>query len=942
MAANSPRVLAVDLIAAQSKSADRERIRYTSRSESISDDAVYIVRIQLEAALPTTSRGLFLFVGQERIERYMQFSGGIYFKIYDPAFLDEHAGEPLYFSEDGETMIDTGWSLPAQQVAADSSGFASDAGLPTQEEVLQGPSVTADAMDAAGLLSPLVTDEVLDSFQIHLLDPGYQKYGDCILCQFGATTLLIDGAHPGNEDRSTHQPAKNYPSIPEQLEQLLGSSKPFHVSLLVITHCHWDHYGCLPALVKRGDLTADMALLADPDLGWGPSNGFDTAAPPVPTGVSRLLAAMREEDLASDEDDASILHFLDSAAQGESSYREMIGTLQSSGTQVVLFDGTNAAPIEQAFQHIGLRVLGPDAEHLRICAEKVQEDDDQGRSDLARFFAFNSITDEVTAYRTFSQAADAQSSGSSAAINDQSILLLLEKLGRRILLTGDMQLVNPEVSGLKEKMAGLRQMVAGRAPYDFFKIGHHAARNAFNSSLLEMLGNTSLFGISTGFQDLKHPNGMVLTDLAAHEQTGHDIRWVRTDRNGLVSITFREQGTPQVQISRGKINDALPKVAGEQPHDTPSDSEDAFQPETGSNVAESEGIVTFSVPLEISVRLSAGGVPAPADFTPASVSQSAPTSSLISRVRVAPTNLNLSNAENNASLMLRRSFLRLSANNALPYYDEVADANARNAYYQDIPQSALTKEERYRRLSTLLRQTHTRQLNYSAARYNHLYVWVDLRENGKLRSIYTGDEYSPREILENDFNLEMARMARLQEWFVSNSASNSVGTFADLEDRMSALDEEGPFNCEHVVPQKWFKPRSLPMKGDLHHLFTCDPACNTRRSNFPFFDSPTFPEVGADRCGKVTSNQFEPAQGKGIVARATLYFLLRYPGEINNNANEYTPAGVQLLLNWHHAEPVTLFERHRNAAVEQAQGNRNPLVDFPDWEDKIDFLQGLG
>ena len=30
------------------------------------------------------------------------------------------------------------------------------------------------------------------------------------------------------------------------------------------------------------------------------------------------------------------------------------------------------------------------------------------------------------------------------------------------------------------------------------------------------------------------------------------------------------------------------------------------------------------------------------------------------------------------------------------------------------------------------------------------------------------------------------------------------------------------FNCEHVVPQSWFDKKE-PMRGDLHHLFACDP-----------------------------------------------------------------------------------------------------------------------
>lgn len=43
------------------------------------------------------------------------------------------------------------------------------------------------------------------------------------------------------------------------------------------------------------------------------------------------------------------------------------------------------------------------------------------------------------------------------------------------------------------------------------------------------------------------------------------------------------------------------------------------------------------------------------------------------------------------------------------------------------------------------------------------------------------------------------------------------------------------------------------------------------------------------------------------------------------------------LLQWHESEPVTEYERHRNAAVFERQGNRNPLIDHPPWGPRIRF-----
>ena len=55
---------------------------------------------------------------------------------------------------------------------------------------------------------------------------------------------------------------------------------------------------------------------------------------------------------------------------------------------------------------------------------------------------------------------------------------------------------------------------------------------------------------------------------------------------------------------------------------------------------------------------------------------------------------------------------------------------------------------------------------------------------------------------------------------------------------------------------------------------------------YPYFDFADFEEIVREACGKREENKFEPTSGKGAVARATLYFLLRSPGEINRTSQE--------------------------------------------------------
>src|SRR5262249_27594255 len=137
---------------------------------------------------------------------------------------------------------------------------------------------------------------------------------------------------------------------------------------------------------------------------------------------------------------------------------------------------------------------------------------------------------------------------------------------------------------------------------------------------------------------------------------------------------------------------------------------------------------------------------------------------------------------------------------------------------------------------------------------------------------------------------------------------------ADRARHEAEVEVELPYNCEHVVPQNWFEKR-LPMRGDLHHLFSCEKDCNSFRGNSQYFDFTDCLEVVRERCGKSESPGFEPHEGKARVARATLYFLLRYPVEIDPAVAALGPGWLKTILAWHDAEPVGDFERHRNAAI---------------------------
>jgi len=201
-----------------------------------------------------------------------------------------------------------------------------------------------------------------------------------------------------------------------------------------------------------------------------------------------------------------------------------------------------------------------------------------------------------------------------------------------------------------------------------------------------------------------------------------------------------------------------------------------------------------------------------------------------------------------------------------------------------------------------------------------------------IQSIYSKKSYSPEEFIRQDIRISHERMARVYETVTQESAVNSE----QLREELALIEAQLPYNCEHVVPQSWFN-RQQPMRGDLHHLFACEASCNSFRSNYAYSDFADFEEVIRTDCGKLQKHKFEPSAGKGAVARATLYFLLRYPGVINLDQYEFDQGRLAILLDWHERFPVTVYEKHRNMAIFGKQGNRNPLIDFPEIARRIDF-----
>jgi endonuclease I len=162
-------------------------------------------------------------------------------------------------------------------------------------------------------------------------------------------------------------------------------------------------------------------------------------------------------------------------------------------------------------------------------------------------------------------------------------------------------------------------------------------------------------------------------------------------------------------------------------------------------------------------------------------------------------------------------------------------------------------------------------------------------------------------------------------------------------------DEGDCYNREHLVPQSTFNSAS-PMKNDYFHVVPSDGAVNGARGSFPFGEvtNPNYTSTNGSKRGSntfpgYTGTVFEPIdEFKGDIARAVLYFAIRYEDEFSSSwrTNEVLADNPQdffvdwylaLLLSWHLNDPVSEREIDRNNNGYQFQSNRNPLIDRPEF-----------
>jgi hypothetical protein len=133
----APVPVAVEVVATRPEPADAAALApIRRRADRAAVVAAYLVKVRLAEIPPATGAGWALFVGELRIPKYWEYVAGIFFKVFDPQFFVDHAGDRLRFSADmGATFVDTDVTLgpPATRLTAELEDAST---LPTQAEAL--------------------------------------------------------------------------------------------------------------------------------------------------------------------------------------------------------------------------------------------------------------------------------------------------------------------------------------------------------------------------------------------------------------------------------------------------------------------------------------------------------------------------------------------------------------------------------------------------------------------------------------------------------------------------------------------------------------------------------------------------------------------------------------------------------------------------------------
>jgi hypothetical protein len=130
---------AIQLLLARPETADLRRLHhYAAETGTPVEEVSYLVKLYIDSSPIYDSTGFELYVGEERIRKYSQFTNGIYFVVNDPRQLSALGGQEVRFRRPGsEEFIHTGVIFPEDTPEISRERAEPAVALPPRSELLR-------------------------------------------------------------------------------------------------------------------------------------------------------------------------------------------------------------------------------------------------------------------------------------------------------------------------------------------------------------------------------------------------------------------------------------------------------------------------------------------------------------------------------------------------------------------------------------------------------------------------------------------------------------------------------------------------------------------------------------------------------------------------------------------------------------------------------------
>lgn len=176
-----------------------------------------------------------------------------------------------------------------------------------------------------------------------------------------------------------------------------------------------------------------------------------------------------------------------------------------------------------------------------------------------------------------------------------------------------------------------------------------------------------------------------------------------------------------------------------------------------------------------------------------------------------------------------------------------------------------------------------------------------------------------------------------------NTPGNIIGYY-DGKSMNGTWDGGATYNREHTWPQSKGANKSIPMGHDMQSVRPTNARINSSRGNKAYGEASGYYDPDKLNIDNASYRAENLGSYRGDAARVIMYDYLVY-GEAaghknkmyNGNAQLLNKLGVEgvfeslhTLIKWHMQDPPSLTEMVRNDGAQDYQGNRNPLIDYPE------------